>query len=231
MAGGWISRALGLLDVRDSGGGQATVSRRGSGGGGGDSDKQGYAQKDMRGSSSAAQHNRRIYQKQLNEKAEEAYKDDPANEGKSWEDAKKEYDSKNGDGSFQKSQVQKYRPDLNSSAQSRRAAGQDQDKKDAARDAMREHVKSEEAKAEAKGKRWTHDDAEKARAEFKKGEDKETEDESKGTTADAGAAAEDPKGKTSGNKVPTHTHSDYLTRDEIQTMIDDALEQFESEYF
>lgn len=222
-------RAYGLLGIQES-----RSSFRGGGRGGGSwrgNNLQGWANKDMEGSSSIANRNRRIFREQFQDKTREAYERDirkqitnemqgensntPLTDAQKEEREKrvneelKDYDK---DPEKQKAAGEKYRPDLSSSEQSRRRQNQEADQKDAAREAVRDYVKEQEESGkdyDGDG-RWTHKDAEAARKEAKEKSEKDEEpqdNEQEAQTADKAAEKE-----AEANQDPNLTVQQQITQ-------------------
>lgn len=222
MFGGY-DRAFDLLGIRDT---SVRFGGRGGGGGGGGGglgpSLQGWANKDMQGNSSVAARNRRIFEEQFTTKTREAYEHDlrkditneiqgensntPLTDAqkeerdKRVEEGMKEYD---GDKKKQTAAADKYNPALSSNEQSKRRQADEAQAKDNAREAMRDYVKEQEKQAKDAGKEWTHDDAEKARKDYKqqqddkKGGDGEADPETKANT-EYKAAEQDAAGNDGG---------------------------------
>lgn len=221
MAGNWITHALSMLDVRESGGQSTATYGRNGGGVGKGSDKQGWANKDTDGNSSIAHSNQQILDRQLEEKAREAWEDDDD------PDKAKTFDRDDA--------IEHYRPDLSSSEQSNRRGNREQERKDEARQAVKDYVASEKEKAEKeKPGSFSHEDAQKAAqdARDKQAADAETADETKGTTKEKGKAAIDEGKDPGGGKGEdsSHDHTEFLEKDEIQQMIDEKFAELAYQY-
>ncbi|MBN2162449.1 MAG: hypothetical protein JW713_05860 [Pontiellaceae bacterium] len=241
---GWTS-AFDLLGIHERGGGSGIARGRGGGGGGGGrgSNLQGWAKKDMSGNSSLAQHNRDIWKQQAADKSRDAYRHDvrkditdkiQAENGnrplsykekdardRAVESEMKKYDA---DPKKQNEAFDKYRPDLHSvdnanrqrnADKSRQAAGVDPEKKQAAKEAVREEVKSQTEGAANDNDNFANDADGFGKDDFIKDrkDDAEVQNESKPKTKDIESAL--------GNEADAdNSNNEYMTRSEIEDLID-----------
>lgn len=167
----------------------------------------GWANKDDRGNSSIAQHNRQILNKQAEDKARQEYERDLKKQyGDNWQSKARAAGTDWNSLSRSEQGRRAYEATLSSSERNARERNRREEAMDNAREALRDYVKQQEAKAKDAGETWNHDDAEKARKEFKdrqesgEGEDV-TDDETKANTQDK-AAEKSTDGSTDNTLTP-----------------------------